>query len=643
MTSVKAEVPALAGGVYLKFKPNISVEQKTQLHQKLKTIMRYRSEKTGIEHILPSNKKEWSSRSSLNILCKKYLKEEIVEFCLPAEKETEASSKALKKSEHATPNSNPCDPVLQLTSEKITTFANSNLKTVSHLKKCELVDTYNSSGGGLSPLWAQEIIGADLAKSLVLSNSNSKTVTYGHFEDTDPNGLENANLSPVMLACKNNPSLPLCPNNDTKNRNFFHGTHVASLVSDSIVGVAAKAKFVAGAVYPDSNTSENFLKTTDVIANEKPDLLCSSMVFNDHPVFTTGLNTILNNGTVMIQGSGNSYPTPSTVSLQDRVVLVGSISPFGFTSGFSSESENVVVLAPSDNFLTSRDAGSGEFRNFSGTSGAQPLVCGAVANSLSFLPGMTSDEVKLLLKKTAIPTINSKEEPKKNGVGTLNALKMVAVAQRLANDWPANRDKLKDDSTYDFNKESNESYKEGLKLINSKVLCEKRKGLDLLRGSFLLNPENKEVRKKMAEVYRSSGFHTNADFYDSFDGIAFPALKKMLEKNINNFTTAMAILRQASKLEKSESLSLFKWGIENATRSEVVRLADGELLKILSTNERKALYMEALIKSNSVGAMLEIAEILKSSLKVPINDLSEQLKKSKSPSTQLVQKFLEKT
>lgn len=643
MTSVKAEVPALAGGVYLKFKPNISVEQKTQLHQKLKTIMRYRSEKTGIEHILPSNKKEWSSRSSLNILCKKYLKEEIVEFCLPAEKETEASSKALKKSEHATPNSNPCDPVLQLTSEKITTFANSNLKTVSHLKKCELVDTVNGTGGGLSPLWAQEIIGADLAKKLVLTNSSAKTVTYGHFEDTDPNGLENANLSPLMSACKNNPDSPLCPNSDKKNRNFNHGTHVASLVSDSIVGVAAKAKFVAGAVYPDSNTSENFLKTTDVIANEKPDLVCSSMVFNDHPVFTTGLNTILNNGTIMVQGSGNSYPTPSTVSLQDRVILVGSISPFGFTSGFSSESENVVVLAPSDNFLMTRDAGTGEFSNFSGTSGAQPLVCGAVANSLSILPGMTSEEVKLLLKKTAIPTINSKEEPKKNGVGTLNALKMVAVAQRLAADWPANRDKLKNDSTYDFKKESNDSHQEALKLINSKLLCEKRKGLDLLRGSFLLNPENKEVRKKMADVYRSSGFQTNADFYDSFDGYKYPELKKLLDKNINNFTTAMAILRQSSKLEKSESLSLLKWGIENATRSEVVRLADGELLKILSTNERKALYMEALIKSNSVGAMLEIAEILKSSLKVPINDLSEQLKKSKSPSTQLVQKFLEKT
>ena len=62
-----------------------------------------------------------------------------------------------------------------------------------------------------------------------------------------------------------------------------------------------------------------------------------------------------------------------------------------------------------------------------------PLVTGSLAG-FEWLSGYhpTAEEAKLLLEKTAVPTIHSVfEDPKKNGKGMLNAYKLGIVAQRL--------------------------------------------------------------------------------------------------------------------------------------------------------------------------------------------------------------------
>ena len=139
---------------------------------------------------------------------------------------------------------------------------------------------------------------------------------------------------------------------------------------------------------------------------------------------------------IVVSSSGNDFPNrlgdiKSKASQDFDVILVGSFSPKGFVSEFSQSGEEVSILAPSDDRITSADQ-KGEYRKFGGTSGAAPLVTGSLAG-FEWLSGYhpTAKEAKILLEKTALPTLHSHEEPRINGAGLLNAYKLGEVAKRL--------------------------------------------------------------------------------------------------------------------------------------------------------------------------------------------------------------------
>ena len=67
------------------------------------------------------------------------------------------------------------------------------------------------------------------------------------------------------------------------------------------------------------------------------------------------------------------------------MIVVGSLDPSGFASKFSQSHQHVTVLAPSDSFITALGV-DGKFSKFGGTSGAAPLVSGAIADLRSILP-----------------------------------------------------------------------------------------------------------------------------------------------------------------------------------------------------------------------------------------------------------------
>ena len=97
----------------------------------------------------------------------------------------------------------------------------------------------------------------------------------------------------------------------------------------------------------------------------------------------------------------------------------------------------------------------GYYQKFSGTSGATPLVTGALAG-FTWMSGYqpTGAEAKALLKKTAIPLRLSNEDPQMNGPGMLNAYKLGMVGKRLkeqcGEDIYCYKNKIQDSATYEF-------------------------------------------------------------------------------------------------------------------------------------------------------------------------------------------------
>ncbi len=144
---------------------------------------------------------------------------------------------------------------------------------------------------------------------------------------------------------------------------------------------------------------------------------------------------------IIVEAAGNTTNSFKTADLIKLIgsgilnsVLVGSLDPNGKRSDFSAMGEEVHITAPSGRSLTSIGH-NGEYRKFSGTSGATPLVTGSLA-SFEWLAGYhpTAKEAKLLLKHTAIPVPSSVKGGLGygvNGHGMVNAYKLAMVGKRL--------------------------------------------------------------------------------------------------------------------------------------------------------------------------------------------------------------------
>ena len=220
----------------------------------------------------------------------------------------------------------------------------------------------------------------------------------------------------------------------------------------------------------------------------------------------------------------------SKASKNFDAILVGNFSPNGFVSGDSISGEEVHIMAPSGNWLTSAGK-NGEYKKFSGTSGASALVTGSLAG-FEWLSNYhpTPEEARILLEKTAIPTLHSHEEPQVNGVGLVNAYKLGEVGKRLKEKCKKSiscfREEILNEKHYHFDidnsltedvKRSFPSCAMDKKSVNSDMSnCEeKEKVFKKLRKAVLLNPEeSKDFLKSLSCIYREGGFSQNAEVMD---------------------------------------------------------------------------------------------------------------------------------
>ncbi len=291
-----------------------------------------------------------------------------------------------------------------------------------------------------------------------------------------------------------------------------HATAVVGLLSgESPVGVSRQGVIVAEVerVYDDDGEGPIYVHLASNVQG-KLEIVNLSVAFTQEQTAREFLAcAATHNDLLFVAAAGNDFPTPMYGGWgETSLITVGSCAPTGYFSYFSRAGEHLTISAPSDDYILSVAAGTGEFKLFGGTSGAAPLVSGALADVISIIPDLAPDEAVHMLRKTAIPTtINALRE----GHGVLNYYKLLRVAARIhrlaAGEKQKIRQLLYDDDVYDFSDEANQ-LREGVQADDGE------RAFFSWRTAFFLNPDDMATRRLLAEMYRQAGYEAEALFYD---------------------------------------------------------------------------------------------------------------------------------
>ena len=396
-----------------------------------------------------------------------------------------------------------------------------------NIRTCGLIsDKRKLMKGSLSDYWAQELIGSDLLREQLEKtpppDQEDWIAVFDYLKGDHKIAVKNLISDEALHAVLPELGERKIPFLDTGG---IHQSH-----ADYVKGKGYKP---ALSVYETSYPGDYLFG----FKKRAPHYINNSMSWREsqdiYEVFEKLSSSTSN--TVVVVSSGNNFPLKLDdikvkASKNYNVVLAGSFSPKGFVSGFSQSGKELHILAPSDNWITSAGQ-SGEYRKFGGTSGAAPLITGSLAG-FEWLSGYhpTAKEAKILLEKTALPTLHSHEEPRINGAGLLNAYKLGEVAKRL-------KEKCEDKSIACFKQEilKDENYRfsedRGLKGDIGRVFpscsggeksgalselssCEEKGELfKRLRKMVLLSPE-REYLESLSCIYKEAGFSQNAESLD---------------------------------------------------------------------------------------------------------------------------------
>ena len=300
---------------------------------------------------------------------------------------------------------------------------------------------------------------------------------------------------------------------------------------------------------PKTGVTPLFTQETRITDTQAKNRFCK--IYKTHLNLLTGAGQIAEKGfknlaphSVIVTAAGNDntkhrltpvYKSKAKASKDFDVIIIGSLAPGGGVSEFSQHGEEVHILAPSDKYILSAD-NQGVLRQFSGTSGAAPLVTGGLA-AFEWISGYhpTAKEAKILLEKTAVP--HSPPPAGKSGKGVLNSYKLGVTAKRLkklcGSDSQCFKQKIREPDTYKFPEDHE------LPEILDKVFpkCSRKTcappgggGADFdsascadksavfkrLRKAALLNPSNKELQRQLSCIYAVAGFTKNSEHYLSF-------------------------------------------------------------------------------------------------------------------------------
>lgn len=541
--------PILDGSLDILFKKSATARQRQDLHKELGNTLFYSGESVPIDTVHPP-KKETLKEAELNIICERYKKSPLVEACEIRRplSTNQAAEPAESVDEDCRPNLETLPPLLAFQIRDVT----------ERLRRCEVVPHHGMErlmGTTLSPLWAQEMVGADLIRADWRPEQVRRPARYFMFETVSTSALDPSTLPEDASHC-NGSETPYCWSvrfqqstpSESFPRSTSHGTAVSRLVSDPLFGVGVGMRMATYATGSPTNTPITDVATLDRAVRQQADLLCSSTGAlprtEPSPVIQAMHASFQARGGIIAQSASNLYLQERERNYPPGAIVVGSISPSGLTSWFSNEGPGVTIAAPSDSYI--RSDRSGDHANFGGTSGAQPLVCGAIGNLISLLPGLTAEEARKILEETAIPTQNSREVPRRNGVGMLNAYGAFRVAQRLQAGWPGNRQRIsQDQSLFSFVGESTDLLRSVQDRLRSHDSCETAEVLRTLRRAFFLNPRNPFLVRPLMYFYSRAGLTQNANFISTLRPLNDEELAFLSEDSYS--TIRSSALRQLSR------------------------------------------------------------------------------------------------
>ena len=193
---------------------------------------------------------------------------------------------------------------------------------------------------------------------------------------------------------------------------------------------------------------------------------------------------------------------------QGKLIIVASLDPRGRPSDFTNFSDAITIAAPSDSALRSYSF-SGVAKDFSGTSGATPLVTGSLV-AFTLISGHTlkTFEAIQLLQKTAIP-LPDLPSSAMMGAGMLNAYKIGAVARRLKQKCQGRKKCVSASlflpQTYQFKQQR----KLPQMLEDTADTCAKRESLAKLRMAAFLNPTDPTLWERLAEATQNGEFYSS--------------------------------------------------------------------------------------------------------------------------------------
>lgn len=403
-------------------------------------------------------------------------------------------------------------------------------KSNENQSNCELVDQYgfeSIENGKLSAFWGYEFVGIDLMQKLLKNSKLSKTKIATS---------EQVNLSELPLRGLSK-ELKLKLESNYEYSGGSHGTKVNNIIlGDYPIGISSNVELTSTEIF--KYTDDDFTLTAESFIQKGIKIFqASESVYDDKIDY---LKKIIDAGVITIRSAGNNHPESGVAQSSPSLsIIVGQLSPLGVPSIDSSEGESVTILAPGRNY----SYGDGKHKVFGGTSGAQPIVAGCLANIVSILPDLNQEEANRLLVKTAIPTLNSKDKIKKNGAGTINCYKLTRVALALKSNWPHSRALIELDKTYDFLNESQNLMNKAEQINTNNNVCSMREKLDLLREAFLLNPHNRKIIIEISKIYQEAGFDLNSHLYKSLLGINLESAIKINKDTINTKYFSGDILR----------------------------------------------------------------------------------------------------
>lgn len=385
----------------------------------------------------------------------------------------------------------------------------------------------------LTPLWAQEAIGSPEALEFLNwfdKQNPSRSVVWVPVGIND-GGIFLNFLSPEKLNQELKQKLasgvdvapPTSTPESLATRN--HAYSVSTLIADphgTGVGHRAYYSWFSNAL-TQRDVSSSFLsaQVRPQFVNRSIGVRALGGVDNSQDIQTIASQT------VVVAASGNSFPW-ITDKGSYRAIIVGAVDPSGFMADFSQSGSGLTISAPGHLVLAM--TGPGRMDAISGTSFAAPLVTGVLSTVASVLPGVSFEELKEMVRRTAIPSVAFSHAATWDGWGIVNQSKLLRAAHRLVVGWPGNRAQIAADWVYDFRPEV-QFKKAQLQGMTSIPGCEGELArLKLLRQNFFLDPLDKETRASLAKVYRNNHYFAQSTYYQHPEtNLTIPAVKKRLD------------------------------------------------------------------------------------------------------------------